>query len=381
MSTVAAQANNKGIIFKKEVIQEYVRGNQFSPYMSSDGMMPIFVMHETGKYGGDQINLPLILALRSSGVGVGTLTGNEDGIDNYGCRVWIDWARNAVKATKNELKKASFDIFAKAKPLLSQWGRTMQRDEITKAFLAIPSESPPANLGSAAGQRINGVLWSAATAAQKNAWVDNNADRVLFGHQIANYVAGSFSSSAANVSEANGKLTPAIIDLLKERAKKSDPRIEPLTTDDGYERYVLFAGTNAVRDLKKDAGFIAWNKDARAREASSYKKNPFFMDGDLLWDGVVIREIPEIDTLLTQAGVGASSINVAPVFLCGKSAIGLTWGQLPEPTKLDDTDYQFLQGVGIEMCYGVGKLFYKTTAGALKDWGVVTGFVSSVPSA
>ena len=53
-------------------------------------------------------------------------------------------------------------------------------------------------------------------------------------------------------------------------------------------------------------------------------------------------------------------------------------GKLPRPTTLDNTDYQFLRGVGIEMAYGVGKIFKKT--GALnvgKDWGVFTGFFSA----
>jgi hypothetical protein len=50
---------------------------------------------------------------------------------------------------------------------------------------------------------------------------------------------------------------------------------------------------------------------------------------------------------------------------------------MAKPTQLDNTDYQFNQGVGIETAYGVGKMFKKTTGGALKEWGVFTAFFAA----
>jgi hypothetical protein len=49
---------------------------------------------------------------------------------------------------------------------------------------------------------------------------------------------------------------------------------------------------------------------------------------------------------------------------------------MAKPTFLKEDDYQFYTGTGIEMCYGVGKVFKKVpkTGSALKQWGVVTGF-------
>lgn len=374
MAVTTVQTNNKGIKFRNNIIREFVRGNMFSPYMGSEGAAVIRSFHEEGKYGGDQINVPLITALRGSGVGSGTLTGNEEGIGNYGWRMWLDWARNAVTATKAELKKASFDLFGQAQPLLSEWGRTMQRDEIVQAFMAIPTEAPPTGLGSDDGQRVNGILFEDATGEQRNAWIGDNSDRVLFGRRRSNFDA-DFDTALAKLDDTNDKLSSGIVKLLKSMAEKSDPKIKPLTTDDGYERYVLFCGSNAFDDADSDPVIAKANKDARPREGTTWKKNPIFMDGDLLYKGVIIRKVPEIDKLLT---VNNGVIDCAPVFLCGQSALGLLWGQLPEPTKLDDTDYQFKKGAGIEMAYGIGKIIYKTAAGKLKDWGVVTGFVASV---
>src|SRR6185436_17035890 len=79
--------------------------------------------------------------------GVDTLTGNEEKIDNYGMRVWIDWARNAVATNDAEEQRDSADISGEAKPLLSDWGKSLQRAELILAMANFPSESQPTNLG------------------------------------------------------------------------------------------------------------------------------------------------------------------------------------------------------------------------------------------
>jgi hypothetical protein len=79
------------------------------------------------------------------------------------------------------------------------------------------------------------------------------------------------------------------------------------------------------------------------------------------------------------AGSGGNT-QIAPTFLCGQSAMAQFWGQMPRPTTLDQTDYQFRRGVGLEMAYGLGKIAKKTGT-QLKDWGVATGFFASVNDA
>ena len=81
------------------------------------------------------------------------------------------------------------------------------------------------------------------------------------------------------------------------------------------------------------------NRDARAREGNGMDNNPIFQSGDLIWDGVIIREVPEITALATNCG---------EVFLCGAQAVGIAWGQEPTfQTDLTD-DYKFRPGVAIE---------------------------------
>jgi len=113
-------------------------------------------------------------------------------------------------------------------------------------------------------------------------------------------------------------------------------------------------------------------------------RNPLFQDGDLIYDGVIIRQIPEISdyttnvwTSLLTAGNGSS--RVEPAFLCGQQAAVLGWGQMARPTFRKEDDYGFINGVGTEMAYGVSKMFKKhpQDGANLVQWGVVTVFVSA----
>lgn len=374
MAVSTIQANNRGIIFRNNIIREYVRGNMFSPYMGNDATAVIRTLLETGKYGGDQINVPLIKALSNTAISTGTLVGNEEAIDNYGCRLWLDWARNAVVATKAEIKKGSFDLFGQAQPLLAEWGKSLQRDEIVLAMAALPSESAPANLGTTNGQRVNGILYSAANATERNTWNQANQDRILYGNEFGNYNA-THATALANLTATDDRFSAATVRLAREKAEDASPKIDPLTTNDGYERFIMFVGSRAYRDAWADPEIYQANKDARPREGSSWQNNPIFREGDLLYDNVIIRKVPEIDKYCLVSGAGDSGVDVSMSFLCGRSALGLVWGQMPEPTKLDDTDYQFRKGVGIDMAYGVGKLFFKDSgSGDLVQWGMVTVF-------
>jgi hypothetical protein len=150
--------------------------------------------------------------------------------------------------------------------------------------------------------------------------------------------------------------------------------------------YVCFLGDNAFASLQADANMYQANRDARAREANATGTNPIFTGGALLYDGILYKNIPEITSRLILNGVGSAGANVEPVFLCGQAAMAYAMGQLPRPTTLEDGDYQFIFGIGIEAQYGVGKIAKAPLTGSsspssdlgnLVDWGMVTGFVTT----
>jgi hypothetical protein len=375
MAVTTIQSNNKLLKFTQEINREFVRENLFSPYMGDD-LTAIIRRRMELKNGGEQMNIPLVSRLSGAGVSTGTLVGNEEKVDNYGMRVWLEWARHAVVTNKAESQKDSADIFGEAKPLLADWGKELQRDELIAALMALPSESQPA-----AGVRVNGILYDEATAAQRNTWNAANSDRVLYGALVSNYNA-THATALANCDTSNDKLTATNLALLKRVAMGANPKIRPFKTKDGYEYYVAFAGLNGFRDLKSSLETV--NKDARPREQNGMDKNPLFQDGDQIYDGVIVRQVPEISSFVTNVWTtlktaGATSNRVEPVFLCGQQAAVQAWGQMAKPTFRKEDDYGFITGTGIEMAYGVSKMFKKhpSTGSNLVQWGVATGFFAS----
>jgi len=380
MAVTDIQANNKLIKFTQQINREWVRENMFSPYMSDD-VNAIIRRRMELKSGGEVMNIPLVTRLAGIGVSTGPLVGNEDKIDDYGMRIWLEWCRNAVVTTKAESQKDSADIFGEAKPLLSDWLSEVTRDEIIAALMALPSESQPA-----AGVRVNGIQYDLSTAAQRNTWRTDNLDRILYGAATTNS-ATDHATSLANVDATADKFTGPNLALLKRVAMGANPHIRPYKTRSGYEYYVAFAGLNTFRDLKMDSTILSANTNARAREGREVNgapDNPIFQDGDILWDGVIVRLVPEISNFVTNVWTslktaGNGTTRVEPVFLCGQQAAAIAYGQMAKPTFRKEDDYGFITGTGIEAAYGVGKIFKKHPKAGTKlvQWGVATGFFNS----
>jgi len=243
--------------------------------------------------------------------------------------------------------------------------------------MSLPSETLP----SGDDTTVNGILYENATATQKNTFNADNSDRLLFGNAIANY-SGTHSTALATIDSTNDRFTKTSVKMLKRVARNASPKIKPFMVKTGREYYVAFCGTNTFRDIGDSLETI--NKDARARENDGMDGNPLFQDGDLLFNGVIIREVPEISDFVTNVWTtlktaGTSSGRVEPVFLCGQAAVALGWGQMPRNTERSEDDYGFIKGVGVEMAYGVEKFFKKHPKGgtALVQWGVATGFFSA----
>lgn len=377
MAQSSPQTNNVLLKFRRSTIDEYIRGNWFSPYMGA-GMDNIIRIFYELKSGGDQINIPLIARAKANAISTGTLVGNEEKVDDYGFRMWIDWARNAFKISDRDEHRSSIDLVAKFKPLLDNWGKELQRDEMCQAFFALPSESVPTGLGGQYGVRVNGIQFDAATAAQRNTWTTDNADRIMFGDAFVNLVAGNFASSTANITTAMRGSYASLIKM-KRLMMKANPRIYPYKSNQtkGREWFVVFAGQEIFRDWENDTTIIAADTNARAREGKGMDENPLFQGGDLLCRGMILRQIPELSTLLPTfyTTAGAGGIRTAPAFFCGQSAAALLYGEMPKHTFLNENDYGFYRGTGIQMAYGIGKIAKKNPAGNLKEWGVATNFL------
>jgi len=383
VAVTSTHVNNQLVKWRTRIMREWRRGNFFSPYMDESPTAIIQVTNEL-KSGGDVLSIPIVGSLRGPGVSTGPLTGNEEKLDNYGMRLWVDWARNAVLLTRAQMRKSSFEQLEVVRPLLTEWGNAILRDEICQALMALPSESPPVNLGNEAtsGQRVNGIKYFEATEAQKDKWQNDNADRVLFGAARSNLVS-THAASLAMLDDPTDRASAKVLLLAKRMARGADPGITPYmdNEDQGREWFVVFAGSEAFRDLAADPAIVDANTNARPRE-TSIDKNPLFADGDLQYRGIIIREVPEISDYCTIPG-GTPAANKQAMFLCGQNAVAVGWGQTPKPTQRSEDDYGFLIGRGVEAVWGVGKVFKKrdpeSSTAALLQWGIVTIFVAAPP--
>lgn len=345
--------------------REYLGWNRFAKYMGTSTSSLIQLKEDLTKKKGDSVTCALVNRLTGAGVaGSGTLEGNEEDMVSRSHKITINQIRNAVRVPALEEQFSAIGLRNAARDVLMDWSMEHVRDDIVTA------------LGSK-----NGVAFATATEAQRDAWLTNNVDRVLFGDSKSNTDATGgtgggydFSDSLAAIENTNDKLKTSTIDLAVRLAKEASPRIRPIRVrEDGDEEwFVLFAGSRAFRDLRADTAIQQAMREALPRS----KDNPLFTAGDLLWGGVIIREIPEIKHV-------ASTIHVAPNFLCGAQALGYAIAKRWESVT-EEFDYNDKLGVAMRHWYGLEKLRFGsgvTDTADLKDHGVFTLYTAAVADA
>ena len=367
-----------------DVTREYVRESGFLPYMGTEDTSIIRIRNELKNEAGDTINFPLVQRIKGRGVrGAEVLKGNEVDLGLANTSVTVDWIRQGVKIPKSTSFRTAIDIWGLCKPQLRSWSAELLRDDVILAFgsVVVP--------GTVDAQGLPGtdstVIFSLATAGQKNTYLVNNADRILFGNVKGNSSSGVWATALGNVDVTADRSTAAHIRLLKAMAKTAGQtvptgstanfttNIKPYKSDmtAGREWFVYFVGSREFRDLGQDATILAANTNARAREGDGMERNPLFQDGDLMYAGVLIREVPEIDNYILTAA-GAASADVAFGFFCGQSAVAVAYGQSPKVVEDLLEDYAFRPGMAIEELRGTKK----TSFGGVQ-YGMVLSLVAA----
>lgn len=348
-------------IWDSDFFTNYVRASRFRRYMGTDESAIFQLKEDLTKKKGDSVTFALVNELSGDGVtGNNTLKGNEERLNSRSHRVFVDVLRHAVAVDDWDIQKSVIDLRMAARSQLQIWAKKKLRDACLNAL----------------GQ-IDGVNFAASTPTQRNTWTTNNQDRVLFGDNTGNW-SGTFATDTFKIS-AGETLTPNILSLMKRMAQGATPKIGPTMVKElDQEWYVAFVGPMAWRDLTEDNPttnvLTLANRDARARGVD----NPLFTGDSLVWDGIIIREIPEIAAL--DASLSSAGVRLEPVYLAGVQAVGLAWAQRTKSTT-DVDDYEFLHGVGVQEIRGIEKLRFGTAAGGdtttPKDHGIVTAFVSA----
>lgn len=363
---------NELTVWKKDYLTSYVRQSGFLPYMGRGESSIIRVMRDLTTQAGSSLIVPLILELNGRGVeGSEVLEGNEEELLDFGDKIIVNWKRNGVVVPKSTSYKTEIDLLNAARTRLTTWSKTNLRTALINALQSIIVPGTIDTDGNPLADTA--VLYSASSAGQRNTFLQNNSDRMLFGSAYANSSSGNWATSLGNVDATNDKMSAAVIQAAKGLAKKttnavSGMAINPYQSDAtaGREWYVMFMGTEDFANASKDSVIAQADRDARERGVDT---NPIFQGGDRIYDGVILREIPE---LLPIAGAGAAGVDVGRSFLCGTGALGVGWGQDPTPRSDMDRDYKFRPGVAIEELRGQKKLSFKGI-----NYGVVEVFTAA----
>jgi N4-gp56 family major capsid protein len=355
---------------------EYIRGNRLARYMGTDENSIVQVREVLTKKPGDTIYFELINKLAGAGKKNNqTLQGFEEDLSQRSWPLTVNLYRHGVVIAEYEEQATAIDLRNAGKSVLMNWSLEQTRDRFIAALGS--KDAVLAGAGQGPGGSGNSSTFQSTNAAALNTWVTDNKDRVLFGAANSNWSA-TFATALATVDSTNDKLTASAVSVMKRLAKNASPKIRPIKVNGDEEWYVMFAGSEPFRDLKLDTNIVQSRQYALERGTD----NPLFTDGDIIWDGVIVREIPELSQNKWLAQ-GTSSIDVGEVYLCGAQALGYGLAQRWN-TRTQEMDYKTKNGIAIQQIYDVGKIQFGTGAtdtSTLKDNGVLTGFFSAVGDA
>lgn len=370
-----------------ETFMEFQRESGFLPY-TGEGANNIIVSRKELVGGGQTINIPFFPDLVGDGTAdANVLEGNEEGARAYNEQVKVRFLRHATLFTEQDTSFVNFDLLKASKTLVKNWGKNKVRSRIIDQMLSVRASGTDENLlygkvtpsstgpvitaGNSAGAvvSIDGRQVTTASEANKDTWITNNADRVVAG-ALASNVSTDHSNTLGTLDTTDDTPRASIIDLARSKAKLSSPKITPFMVDgDSNEWYVFFVPTRAFRYLEQDPTILQADREARARDSGALKNNPIFTGGELLYRGVMIKEIPEMPVL---SSVGSSSADVAVGIFCGRQALAWAVGQ--EMTAIaDERDYNFRRGLGIKMLDGYKKIHFGDSP---VQHGVVTVYMA-----
>lgn len=334
---------------------EYLHEGGFKPLMGTSENSVIQVKEDLTKKKGDSITIALVNRLTNAAVtGTSTLEGNEEDMASRSMRIYVDKRRNAVRIAEMSEQKSAISLRQAGRATLLDWAMEDTRDLIIDA------------LGS-----INGVHFTDSTEAQRDAWLVDNADRVVFGAAAAGL--SDFSADAALLDTTDDLFNSTALDAMLLKAKTCSPKIRPMRDPgNGKRYYVGFANPYAFKNLRDSL-----DTEVLAQTAVQMQASKLFEGGDIMWNGAIIKETDNLP-IYTNLGAGGTA-EVTPVYLCGAQALAIAYAKRWK-TVTEEFDYGDKYGVAVDGIYGVRKIIMgsgATDTADLKDHGVVTGYFAT----
>lgn len=321
-------------LWEEKLYRDTVKASYFSKFMgeSSDSLVQVTTKLDKGQ--GDQVYFGIRMRLSAPGVNENqTLEGNEERLTTYSYSLTLKEYAHAVRdAGPLDRKRAMFSIDDESEMALKDW---MQEKIDSLCFDAIVGTS------------------SAPT-------------KIFYKTSAGVLATGTENTAKTALTAADGKLTPAMISVLRTWAETGGNRaytpLRPVKVD-GKKYYVLLCHPDALYDLTVDSTFAQARREAEVRG----KENPIFSGAFAIWDGVVVHS-HENCPIATDGG--GASVAWTRAALMGAQA--LCWGFGAKPKVVDEEfDYGREHGYAISMLARTAKPVFNS-----KDYGSMGIFLA-----
>lgn len=342
---------------------ECLTENRFQGEMGTSESSIIQVKENLMKKPGDRVNFALVNKLTQDAItGRNTLEGNEEDMASRSFEVTVNKRRNGVRIAEIDEQFSAISLREAAKSVLKDWSMKDTEKLIIQALAS-----------------INGVNFGSSTSTQRDAWLVDNADRVYF---ASGYAGTTHATGLTEQDTTNDKITAADLTAMKYKALvTASPKIRPIrVAENGRHYFIVYLDPRLMRDLKAESSSPIIQ--AQRESVKEMENNRLFQGGDLLWDGMIIKEIHEMYDELNAdfANLGDSATTeIGTAFLCGAQAIGTAYAKRWKSVE-ETFDYGDKRGVAIEAIYGIEKMRFgsgTTDTADTKDHGIVTGYFAT----
>jgi N4-gp56 family major capsid protein len=335
--------------------KQYIHDGRFKELQGTDENSVIQMKENLTKKKGDVITIALVNRLTNQATtGTAVLEGNEEDLASRSHDIQVDKRRNAVRVAEMTEQKSAINLRDAGRSTLMDWAIEDTRGLYIRA------------LGS-----LNGTAFTSRTAAIADAWLVDNADRVLFGAGV-----GSFTDMSADIAlldTGSDLFNITALDAMILKAKTCSPKIRPMRDGgNGKRYYVVFAGPHAFKNLRDSL-----DTEVLASTVVEAQASKLFEGGDILWNGCIVKEVDNMP-IYENLGNGGTA-EVTPVYLCGAQALAIAYAKRWKSVT-EVFDYGDKHGVAVESIIGVRKVIFGSGSGDtddLKDHGVVTGFFAT----
>lgn len=361
MGDTRVNPNLSPTIWDDDFSTEFFQSNPFAAYSGTTQNNVIRMKEDFASKRGNGITFEFITNLKRGTIyDRQPLRGHEDKLGEYGDKIFWRLRKKGISMHELDVDLAAIDMRSASRGNLKTWANEDVKWEVIDRLGDVGANCD--------------VPFLSASAADKNAWVTNNADRVRFGNLSSNY-STTFATAAANVDATNDLFTVDSVTDLKAVALATSPRITPIEVKERSNQrfFVGFAHPMLFRDFKRSARVTETQVSVITRNEA------IFLGGDREFDGVAIHEV---DDMPSYPGIGNGGATVYPFYMCGQEALGHAIKSRYKSREQKD-DYDQVEGLGMFGKWGMKKLCYSPSIGGDdttvygKQRGLVTGFYAA----